>query len=129
MSDLTFDNKFARSRDVEMDDFSRESSVLCCCNISLCRARFVDFRAEVVGSESSSRESCDMRADRLSKISSNSASVFVSSALGFGGMFDIAPYCEYVWNSDSVCVSSVLVCCRSCAQLPVEADMCEHNSC
>jgi hypothetical protein len=57
MSDRTFESRFARSRAVEICDFSRDSSARCCCRISRCLARLVDLRAEVVGSESRMRDS------------------------------------------------------------------------
>lgn len=53
----TFDSKFARSRVWAICDFKRDSSVRCCCSISLCLARFVDFSADGVGSESRTRAS------------------------------------------------------------------------
>lgn len=64
MSVRTLERRFARSRAVLIVDLSRESSVRCCCKISLCRERFVDFRAEVVGSESRMRERWERIAER-----------------------------------------------------------------
>lgn len=64
MSLRTFERRLARSRAVEMLFRNRVSSVRCCVSISRCRARLVDFRAEVVASESRRRWSCARRADR-----------------------------------------------------------------
>jgi hypothetical protein len=121
MSERTLERRFARSRAVEICDFKRESSVRCCERISRCRARLVDLRAEVVGSESRMRESWPMRAERwvsvsvgflvggsqliwltFSSISFSCSSVFCSSSLGLGSTSDFAAKRAYVWNSDSV---------------------------
>jgi len=64
MSDLTFDNRLARSRACAICDFILVSSVRCCVRISLCRARLVDFSADCEGSESKSRESCPNKVER-----------------------------------------------------------------
>lgn len=64
MSVRTLERRFARSRDCEIVDLSRESSVRCCCRISRWRERLVDFRAEVVGSLSRMRERWERIAER-----------------------------------------------------------------
>jgi hypothetical protein len=64
MSERTLERRFARSRAVDICDFKRESSVRCCERISRWRARLVDLRAEVVGSESRMRDSWPIRAER-----------------------------------------------------------------
>jgi len=69
MSERTLERRLARSRAVEICDFKRESSVRCCERISRWRARLVDLRAEVVGSESRIRESWPIRAERWVSVS------------------------------------------------------------
>ena len=69
MSERTLERRFARSRAVDICDFKRESSVRCCERISRWRARLVDLRAEVVGSESRMRDSWPIRAERWMSVS------------------------------------------------------------
>ena len=69
MSDRTFDRRFARSRAVDICDFSRDSSARCCWRISRCLARLVDLRADVVGSESRMRDNWPIKADRYVSVS------------------------------------------------------------
>ena len=69
MSERTLERRFARSRALEICAFKRDSSVRCCERISRWRARLVDLRAEVVGSESRMRDSWPIRAERWVSVS------------------------------------------------------------
>ena len=126
MSERTLLRRCCRSRASATAAFRRFSSDRCSVRTSRCRDKLFCFREDVLNaaSESRSRDSCDMRASRFSTRSCTSASFLCSSSDGFWGRFGADAYCEYVWNTDSVWLSSVLSCCRNWAH-PDPVDMSE----